>query len=280
MEELYTAVVRQKETLARKNPKNVDWEVEYYKLHNTTGAMMDTYYSTQTGQVGFSQFHKDLKHLDHIEQSLSDREDSFTENSRLAKENVKLHETNMELLDLVRRLQSEHGDLKKELEYLMVEIHRLEVERTDLLSLLARVNIVVYHLEEIEVEEYGMLETVVDLKRRVSELSTEAFASKKHVQELQKAKEESEECVTMFQSLKDDNRALADTLDYVRDQLLDVERERDAAIEKFKVKQECSVAKPEAFDTKSKETGSISDEMLGITTNLDNVCQSVHRVNQ
>ncbi|KAJ3048363.1 hypothetical protein HDU99_009184, partial [Rhizoclosmatium hyalinum] len=161
MEELYTAVLRHKETLARKNPKNVDWEVEYYKLHNTTG--------TQTGQVGFSQFHKDLQHLDHIEQSLSDREDSFTENSRLAKENIKLHETNMELLDLVRRLQSEQGDLKKEVEYLMVEIHRLEVERTDLLSLLARVNIVVYHLKEIEEEEYGMLETVVDLKRRVSE---------------------------------------------------------------------------------------------------------------
>ncbi|KAJ3026422.1 UNVERIFIED_CONTAM: hypothetical protein HDU68_005691 [Siphonaria sp. JEL0065] len=244
--------------------------------------MMDTHTETVNDK-----FHNDLKKLETIEESLVHHELSIEKSEKLNQQANHLRKTTetleshcKTLESEIRQLHEENADALDAVYDLSKQIHVLESLDARFRDGFARVDSISRKLSVYEDLEDGIMEAVKGLKRRVVELEAEAVFEKRKAGDVAKTRQESEDNVFMVKALWDDNHALIETLDSVKDQLLHISIERDGLKKEVCAKSKALTEMTEQEESESRTTQLLRNDLHNIAQSLQDAVDSIKQMQE
>ncbi|KAJ3068937.1 hypothetical protein HDU98_007953 [Podochytrium sp. JEL0797] len=247
---------------------NKDWRAEYEKLLNLTGRII--YFHNRRGSCcptvdPLEPLPPHDGSAEYLESLANECEATF-----FSEYPIQHHPTLLEQ-DILHLEHSEALTCASRLAY-TAELHH--AREREFRAALERVQIVTQNLRACRDREVKVLEAVRALKKRVKELELVSSSSKSRDQELCRCKEESDNCVFMVKSLRDDNHALVDAFESVKRRLVVVIAERDA------LRKEVQGQSKEKSLVDSVPLQDINAELKTITNLLQDGLASVQRIQQ
>ncbi|KAI9332067.1 hypothetical protein BDR26DRAFT_1010684 [Obelidium mucronatum] len=229
MKDVFAAVRILRDSNAAKENSDANWKTEYEKLLFLTNKLMDGH----SAAINDS-FHADVEKLETLEESLERHEletaknQELNDRTNLLREATKHLEAHCKYLEFqLFKLDASYSNAMTHIDSLAETVDSFAHENTLFRQAFTRANAVSKRLGALDAFEPALLEKITNLKTQVIQLNLAVAASKVKSGQVEKLTEKVDDCEYMVNFLRDDNRALIETLDSLKRENLAVAAERD-----------------------------------------------------